>query len=475
MHVLSPTAEVAPYSKAGGLADVAGALPPAYARRGHENTILSPYYRVVAEQAIETTPGPTGRIQMADRVLPYRIHEFQHPNIPTLKYWFLENDQLYDRGGIYTDSEGEGYADNNLRFLFLQRVALDLLQTGALRVDLVHCHDHHTALLPLLLKTHALPLPTLYTVHSFIYQGQFSQEEASLLPAFTSRALTLNNDHYNALHEGLRHACRVNTVSPTYARELLAGQWIAPELHDLLLESRYKFSGILNGIDDGYWNPAQDQYLEHHYDAEDLSGKTANKQALQKQVGLQPRQDALLFGSISRLVENKGFSLILEIMEAFINEGCQFVFLGSGAADIRDALRQAADKWPEAVAFDEGYNEPLAHLIEAGADAFLMPSQIEPCGLNQLYSLRYGTLPIVHRTGGLADTVENWDGKRGTGFVFDEYTPAALKASMQDALSTYRAVDPWHRLIQNAMARDHSWDSVALEYENVYLKLKEDC
>ncbi len=474
MNILFCAAEATPFSKAGGLADVAGALPKALVAAGHDCTVITPYYRTVKKGSYPSeSTGISGSMLVGDRLISYDLLEWHDDTPGAPRFLFLRADDFFDREGIYTDDSGEGYSDNNKRYIYYQMVIADLLRNGLLKCDVLHCNDHHTALLPVLLSSLKKPIPTLLTVHSFIYQGQFSLDEAELLPADVQDLLTLESkgDHYNALKEGVRQASHVNTVSPGYADELLDGLWIEPSFAGILRERGDAFNGILNGIDTPYWNPATDPYLSNHYNAEALDGKSVIKQALQEKCGLAQRTDAPLFGSISRLVENKGFNLIIEVVPEFVEIGVQFVFLGSGDRKIRDALNDLARRFPQQVSFNEGYNEPLAHEIEAGADMFLMPSQIEPCGLNQMYSLRYGTIPIVYRTGGLIDTVEDWDGSNGTGFLFTDYDDEALAKAMVRAIDLFVEPESWKKIVVQAMQQDNSWARIAREYVAIYTKI----
>jgi starch synthase len=275
-------------------------------------------------------------------------------------------------------------------------------------------------------------------------------------------------DNYSALLEGIDHSDIVTTVSPGYALELLSGVNVDEHSLKRIRTIEGNFSGIVNGIDTEYWSPEHDNLIPFHFSMDDLEGKRHNKQELLVKSGLEPDLSAPLFGSISRLVENKGFPLIVELLDEFVERGAKFIFLGSGNLEIADQLRRARDKYPAHIAFEDGFNEPLAHLIEAGSDMFLMPSRFEPCGLNQLYSLRYGTIPIVHRTGGLGDTVERWAPDSGTGFIFEPYDIGALKTAMSSAVEIYQSKAEWTDLMLRAMAEDFSWDQSAKQYLRLY-------
>lgn len=469
MNILFVSAEVAPYSKAGGLADVAGSLPQAIAPYVNSMQILTPLYGQI--DAVKHNIQPTsikGEISLGKKLIPYSLYQTMDADGIT-KIGFVRCDQFFARDGIYTESDGQGFADNNLRYFFFQLVVLDLISNGSLNVDLLHCNDHHTGLLPIMVKSHSLNIKTIFTIHNFLYHGHFSTEEVALLPKPAGTFLTKTQwDNYSALLEGIDHSDVVNTVSPGYALELLAGVNVDEYSLARIQAAESKFSGIVNGIDTEYWSPELDDYIPFHFSTDDLEGKRKDKQELLLKTGLPKDTDAPVIGSISRLVENKGFPLIIELLDEFVALGTKFIFLGSGSPEISRQLRDAAKKHPHHIAFEDGFNEPLAHLIEAGCDMFLMPSRFEPCGLNQLYSLRYGTIPIVHLTGGLGDTVEPWTSNSGTGFIFEPYETQALRNAMQLALKVYHTQNDWKTLMERAMAKDFSWDQSAKQYLRLY-------
>ncbi len=469
MNIIFVSAEVAPYSKAGGLADVAGSLPQAIAPYVKSVQVLTPLYGQIDQIKYDIQPTSIkGKISLGEKNIPYSLHQTLSTDGHT-KIGFIKCDQFFGRNGIYTESDGQGFVDNNLRYFFFQLVVLDLISRGNLPVDILHCNDHHTGLLPVLLKVLKLKIKTIFTIHNFLYHGHFSSDEVALLPESTGSFLTKTQwDNYSALLEGIDHCDVVSTVSPGYAQELLDG--INVDEHSLtrILAQKSNFSGIVNGIDTKYWSPELDQFIPYHFSKNNLSGKRKNKAALLAKVGLSPDTDAPLLGSISRLVENKGFPLINEVLEEFVTLGAKFIFLGSGSPEISEQLRMASEKHPQHIAFEDGFNEPLAHLIEAGCDMFLMPSRFEPCGLNQLYSLRYGTIPIVHLTGGLGDTVEAWSPESGTGFIFEKYDINDLRGTMKLALKVYGSNSNWVSLMKRAMAKDFSWDQSAKQYLRLY-------
>ena len=470
VDIVFVSAEVAPYSKAGGLADVAGSLPQALSAYTGSVKVITPLYGDIDRNKYQIkSTRITGQVMMGLKSLPYEVFQSTAQDDQTL-IWFIECDLYYSRPGIYTESNGEGFEDNNQRYFFFQLVVLDLMRTGILSVDILHCNDHHTGLLPVLVKASKMEVKTIFTIHNFLYHGHFSEVDLRLLPAGISTYLHRTQwDNYSALLEAIDHSEVITTVSPGYARELLDGENVDGHSLTRIRAASTRFSGIVNGIDQDYWSPELDDYTPFHFSKHDLEGKRKNKHELLVKSGLGLDLDAPIFGSISRLVENKGFPLIIELLDEFVDRGAKFIFLGSGTPEIAEQLQMAQSRHPEHISFDDGFNEPLAHLIEAGSDMFLMPSRFEPCGLNQLYSLRYGTIPIVHRTGGLGDTVEPWTEKNGTGFVFEPYSTKDLRKAMDQALEVYASATSWRALMVRAMSQDFSWDRSARHYYQLYL------
>lgn len=469
MNLIFVSAEVAPYSKAGGLADVAGSLPGALSPIMDTTQVLTPLYGQIDLDKYGIQPTSiSGEVVLGDDTIPYTLFQIIDPDTE-LRVGFIECEQFFGRDGIYTEDNGEGFSDNNRRYFFFQLAVFDLLSRGEFKTDVLHCNDHHTGLLPLMVKHSSLTLKTIYTIHNFLYHGHFSDHDCALLPPSILDSLSITQwDNYSALLEGIEHSDIVTTVSPGYARELIEGINVDAHSHKVIIKALPKLSGIVNGIDTEYWSPEKDGFTPHHFSHNDISGKLKNKVELLKQCGLDNDPDMPLIGSISRLVENKGFPLIVELLDDFVALGAKFVFLGSGDPRIAKQLKAARDKHPGKIAFDDGFNEPLAHLIEAGCDMFLMPSRFEPCGLNQLYSLRYGTIPIVHKTGGLGDTVLPWKSDSGTGFVFDTYDSDSLRIILEKALKVYGNKIDWQRLMTRAMLQDFSWDRSAEQYFELY-------
>ena len=476
MEILFIATEVSPYSKVGGLADVASALPYELARSGIRIKVITPLYSLIeADKFGIRSIGIKGSIPLGSGTYSYKIVSIPEQSGQPVQHLFVHSKKYFFRSGIYTKPNGEGYPDNNARFFFFQKVIMDLITKGHVDPDIIHINDHHSALIPYLLKKGGIHLPSLLTVHNFHYQGHFSQEELLLLKKGEAESIQQNftplYNFYNALEIGLKSADLVNTVSVNYAKELLKKKEVSFGLEKVLKSIQPKFSGILNGVDYTTWNPEIDPYLDIHFSPENLEGKRINKKRLKKRCGFPDNTDSPLFGSVSRLVESKGFDLIMDILNKLAQLDIQMIFLGTGEKKIKDSLQAAAKKHPNRLSFYSTFDEAFAHLIEAGSDMFLMPSRFEPCGLNQMYSLKYGTIPIVHRTGGLADTVFEWDGKRGNGFIFKKYTSKHLLRAVKRAIHTYNKQSQWTGLMKNAMEEDFSWSKSAQKYRHLYDQL----
>ena len=467
MKILFCTSEAVPLIKTGGLADVSGALPPALQAIGVDCRLLLPGYPRVLEAAEALEPvcnlhglpgGP------AARLLQGRL-----PGNDTPLY-VLDVPAAYDRiGGPYQDEHGLDHMDNAWRFALLSKAAAILASPGSplqWRPDLVHCNDWQTGLTPAYLKYMGNPVPTLMTVHNLAYQGIYPMDvlpQLDLPPESFSVEGVEYYGNVSLLKAGLFYAWQISTVSPSYAQEIQHAP-LGMGLQGLLSTRAGHLSGILNGIDTSEWNPGIDHLIPCAYRARTPGDKRRCKQALQERMGLEQRADAPLFGVIARMTHQKGLDLVLAVAEGIVHRGGQLVMLGTGDKQLEQAVRDAAARHPGQVACFIGYDEALSHQIEAGADVFLMPSRFEPCGLNQMYSLRYGAVPIVHATGGLRDTVE--DGV--TGFVFDEPTPHGLWEAVDQALYLYTIKPAWKRMMLNGMKQDFSWEHSAKEYAALY-------
>jgi starch synthase len=474
VKLLFVASEMAPYAKTGGLADVMGALPAHLARAGHDVNVVMPLYDSIdTKKATFTAIG-----DFAVPLGPHRYNAkvFRVGSAPAV--YFVHCPELYARGRLYTSD-----ADEHRRFLTLCYVALFICQRFDFAPDIIHGHDWQAALLPMLVKTlfasdsRFARTRTLLTIHNLMYQGSFPAAAGpdTNLDKFTQlfHQDRLNAGVINFLVQGVLYADGVSTVSPTYAREIQTPAHGAG-IDDLLRKRSSTVVGILNGVDYNEWSPESDRFIPHRYSASDLAGKEANKQHLVTSLGLPYVQGVPVLGIVSRLVSQKGFSLLARTMPGLLQRhGFQLVVLGSGEPALETMFTDLQRAFPRQVCFYQGFKNDLAHLIEAGADMFVMPSVYEPCGLNQMYSLRYGTVPIVHRTGGLADTVQSFNPAtgRGTGFAFERHDEAGLRWAVQSALSTYGNPDRWSQLQQNGMAADFSWQTQGKLYELVYNRL----
>jgi len=473
LRVLFVTPEIAPWVKAGGLGDVAQALPAALVRDGVDARVLVPAYPALKSAFPQAAPAGAFASPAGD-LADAQLRRADQTRVPL---YLLVCDAYFDRpGGPYQSPDNLDWADNHLRFGLLARIA-SLAATqgfGGWRPDVIHCNDWQSGLAPAYLAgesgAHAA---SVMTVHNLAYQGLFehAQLRALGLPSELHAADTLALwGRVSFLKAGLLYADALTTVSPTYAREIQSPE-LGFGLEGLLRERNDVLTGILNGVDTDAWDPARDPFLAARYDAAQLERKAANVRALRDELGLAARDEAPVIGMVARLVEQKGADLVAAVAPALVREGAQLAVLGQGEARFEDALRRLAAEHRGSIAVRIGFDDGLAHRIEAGADLFLMPSRFEPCGLNQLYSMRYGTPPVVRRTGGLADSVRDPDEAplgEATGFVFDAAEPAALLGAVRRALVAFRDPDGWRRLQTNGMRADFSWGASARAYLEVY-------
>jgi starch synthase len=475
--------EVEPFAKTGGLADVAGSLPAALAALGHDVRIFMPKYRGVDAQGMELRSiVPTLRVPLADREIEGGILEGRTPaGVPI---YFLSQDHYYDREALYGTADGD-YWDNCERFIFFCRGALEALEAIGERggegwlPQVVHANDWQTGLVPVYLRTLYRDHPrlgqvaTLFTIHNLVYQGVFWHYDVPMTglgwDLFTPAGIEFYGK-LNFLKAGLVFSDLLTTVSRTYAREICTAAFGAG-LEGVLEERSHDLYGVVNGIDYAAWNPEKDPAIAHTYSAEDPTGKVACRDALRAELGLASAPGPVV-GLVTRLAEQKGLDLVLEALPGILAEGCQIALLGSGDAHLETAFAEAARQHAGRLAVRIGYDGDLARRIYAGSDCFLMPSRYEPCGLGQLIALRYGSPPVARRTGGLADTVTDFDPARrsGTGFTFDGFSVEALLDALRRAASAYRQPALWKALVRNAMSEDFSWEASAREYVTLYGK-----
>jgi starch synthase len=485
MRVAFVTSELNPYSKTGGLADVSEALPIALAGLGVDVTVFTPLYRSAAaalarlELAGDESLGTT--LWIGDERHQLRYRTVVRDGVRVI---FVVDDAFYERPSLYLDAQGADYADNAARFAFLCRAALEYWLGRGSAPDILHVNDWQTGLLPVYLKTiYRLPelstARSVLTVHNLGYQGRYNSAQLYATgldwSVFHPGALEFYGQ-LNLLKGGLVFADAITTVSPSYADEIQLPVF-GNGLDGVLRAARGKLTGILNGIDTQRWNPAADPLIATPFDASNLSGKAACKRALQERMRLPVHGDALLFGVVSRFDVQKGLPLIADAFQIAAPLPVQLVVLGSGDSALEERMRRLAVALPQQVAVTVGFDETLAHQIEAGADAFLMPSAYEPCGLNQMYSQRYGTIPVVHATGGLKDTVIDYSAERlaagtASGFSFAAFDAAHLAEAMLRAWRLYSS-DPssWNSLQRLCMGLDHSWAKSARTYVDLYARL----
>ncbi|HEY6094147.1 MAG TPA: glycogen synthase GlgA [Gallionellaceae bacterium] len=478
MKVLFVTSELSPLIKTGGLADVSAALPAALHGMGVDVRILLPGYTQVlkagtALKRVARVAGLPGEpdVNLLQGALP--------DGVP---YWVIDCPEMFQRGaGIYLDEHGQDWPDNALRFGLLSRVAALLGSAAtplAWKPDVVHCNDWQSALAPAYLHYAKGAAPCVMTIHNLAFQGVFPPDVLPELglpwDCFQPEGVEFYGN-LSFLKAGLHYARHITTVSPSYAEEI-QGDELGFGLQGLLASRRKTLTGILNGIDTEEWNPAHDKYIAAPYSAQDMAGKAANKRALQQRMGLQLHAETPLLGLVSRFTHQKGLDVVLDIAPQLLAMPLQLVFLGSGDAEIQRRVLDLARRHPAQVGAYVGFDEGLSHQIEAGADMFLMPSRFEPCGLNQMYSQRYGTPPLVHATGGLKDSVVDCTPAalaRGeaSGFVFAGMTAQALLQAVQRALAAYHDKAVWSALQRNGMAREFGWQNSASAYLKVYTGL----
>jgi len=474
MPIVQIASEAAPWARTGGLGDMVGSLARSLATRGHAVTVYLPFYRMAREAGATERDGAAVRVPASASASaeawirtptdegPARLRFVEHP--------------AFDRDGLYGEG-GETYGDNAARFSLFQRAVLEDLARREEDPGVVHAHDWHTSLVPLYQKTGYPRRPCVLTVHNLAHQGRFGAGELAVTGVprehFHPGELEFYGD-VNWLKGGLVHADRITTVSPTYAREIQTPEY-GCGLEGVLRDRAPALTGILNGIDTDEWNPARDPRIAAPFSADDPTGRARCKEALASELGI-TSPELPLVGMITRLAPQKGIDLLLEALPRFLDQPFSLVVLGVGEPAFEQALTRLARSHPGRIAVVLRFDDTLAHRIEAGCDFFLMPSRFEPCGLNQLYSQRYGAIPIVRRTGGLADTVEpldhpGSDALAATGFAFDEPSGRALAGTVLEALRVYRE-DPatLDRLRRNGMRKDFSWNASAARYEEVYAR-----
>jgi starch synthase len=479
LKVLFVVSEAVPYAKTGGLADVAGTLPYALQKLGTEVKVLMPYYGQVQQKKIPMQAVAEDLVtSLGDETLTFDLMTPAEGEAP---FYFVARDEFFGRSQLYGTPKGD-YFDNLERFSFLCGTVLPVCQALNFEPDIIHCHDWQASLVPAYLRYRWMAEATfaktrsLLTIHNLAYQGLFPKKKFPLLgldwSVFTMHGLEFY-DQVNFLKGGIVFADAINTVSRGYSQEIQTPEF-GCGLEGVLQHRSSALFGIVNGVDYDDWNPETDQLIPATFGPKDLKGKAKDKAALMAAYNLDKKfAKAPLLGIISRLADQKGFDLVTEVLPKLMEQGAMLVILGTGEEKYHDLLTEEAQKYPGQLGVKIAFDNSLAHLIEAGADMFLMPSRYEPCGLNQLYSMKYGTVPVVRATGGLMDTVAPVDRTQGTGtgFLFSEYSTAAFLKALNQALEAYQDKKLWNKIMLNGMMEDFSWNTSAKAYLKLYERL----
>jgi len=483
MRICFVSSEIAPLAKAGGLADVSASLTRYLNGAGHDVRVFLPLYRRIDTKNLDLIPVEFMHgtpIALGGRTFSFSLFTTKLPGSDLMIY-LVHCPALYDRPELYTND-----ADEHLRFILLSRAAMESCQRMGWSPQIIHCNDWQTSMMPLYLRSAYQwdqlfqETRTVLTIHNIGYQGVFSSGIVDDLGLSEEHRHFLHQDDLhrgaiNFLKTGLLYANALTTVSPTYAREIQTAEY-GSGLEDILRHRKERLFGILNGVDYDEWSPENDPHIPHPFTVDDLSGKQKNKKALLRSVGLGYSSTIPVMGVVSRLTGQKGFELLEETLPALLrNHDFRVVVLGSGERRYEDFFRKLERTFPEKVHFHNGFSNELAHRIEAGSDMFLMPSRYEPCGLNQMYSLRYGTVPVVRRTGGLADTVQIYDPDtgKGNGVIFDHFSAEGMHWAMKAALDLYKDSTVWEQIMRNGMKADYSWDRQGALYVELYRRLLE--
>jgi starch synthase len=484
LRVIIVSPEFVPFAKTGGLADVAGALSKVLSRMGCEVRAILPKYKMVDEKkyGLEKVECRLPEIKIGEKEVRFKIKKCHLPDSNT-EYLFLENEEYFDRDELYTEKKtGQDYEDNDERFVLFARGVLEAIKALNWKPDLIHCNDWQSALIPAYLRTifgedqFFNQTATLFTIHNIAYQGNFPKSTFDKLGVKKELFYPLSPFEYwsgvNFLKIGISYSDLINTVSEKYAQEIQSGPEFGYGMEGILRDRSNDIYGVLNGADYEEWSPEKDKLIPYNYGKGNLQVKTKNKEFLLKQAGLVTGTNFPLIGMISRLADQKGFDLLYEIADKLMSLEVKLIILGTGEQKYHIFLSELEKKYPDKTKIYLKYDNKLAHLIEAGADIFLMPSRYEPCGLNQMYSLRYGTAPVVRETGGLADTIQDYDpqAQKGTGFVFKDYKGDELLSAIKRALILFKSRTVWKNLMFQGMERDFSWEASAKKYIQIYNK-----
>jgi starch synthase len=486
LKVLYISTEVSPFAKTGGLADVSESLPKELKESAHDIRIFMPKYGSINERKYvlrEVIRLKDIQVPVGNKIVIANVKSSFLPN-SKVQIYFIGNKEYFNRTGYYVDPKtNKDWKDNAERFVFLSRAALEILKKLHWQPDIIHCNDWQTALIPYLLKTiyqkdkFFKDIKTLLSLHNLSFQGIFEKNEFALLNSSQGDTKPDKSieffDKINFLKAGILNADLLHTVSKSYSKEVQKSDEYGFGLQNILKKRSKDLFGIINGVDYSIWNPETDKLISNTYSKKDLNGKMENKRLLVESQGLPFKENIPVLGTISRLTDQKGFDIITKSIDKIMKLNLLYIVLGTGDIKYHELLQKFAKKYPDKLAVNIKFDNELAHQIEAGADMFLMPSKFEPCGLNQLYSLKYGTIPIVRATGGLADTVKNFSQEtgRGYGFVFEEYSSAALISIIKKAVAVYQNDKLWKKLIERAMKLDFSWQVVTEKYLDLYNSL----
>jgi starch synthase len=485
LNILFCTSEVTPYSKTGGLADISNSLPQELNALGHAVRIITPKYGPLDERKLRIyeIKRLTGiEVPVGDKIAICNIKSsFIVSPKGKVQVFLIENEEYFGQSSPYLDPKnGKDYPNNDERFIFYNRAVVQVLGLLGWQPDVIHCNDWQTGLIPAYLKTIHSKDPllnsvkTVFTIHNLAFQGLFPKK------SFTKSGLPDNIyneegvEYYNQfsfLKTGLKFSDIITTVSEKYAQEITASNEYGYGFEGILKKRKKDLYGILNGVDYTVWNPEKDRTIPFRYSSKELPLKREDKKALLKHFNLEYNAEIPVLGIISRLTDQKGFDLVEGILKDLLSENIQLVVLGTGEKKYQKMFEAAKKKFSKKVGLHIGFSEELAHLIEAGSDIFLMPSKYEPCGLNQMYSLRYGTIPVVRATGGLADTIAEYKNGKGNGFVFEKYEPAAFLHAVKRALKLFKTREDWIKLVRQAMSYDYSWEVSAKKYVDLYRSL----
>ena len=478
MKIQFISSEVFPFAKTGGLADVIGALPLALSKRGHKCSIILPFYRCVQKGSFSQKPvKKTIPINFNGKEEKFTLHFLKEGNVDV---YFIENNTFFDRDYLYGTPQGD-YPDNALRFGFFSRAVIQAISHHIGKQDILHCNDWQTGLIPLYIKLFHKEdekfanTKVLFTIHNTAYQGLFEKSVMSELD-IPEELFTFDKLEFwgklSFIKSGLIYSNALSTVSEGYAREILTEEF-GCGLDGLFRTRKENLFGIVNGVDYAIWDPESDEFIAKKYNKGNLRDKELCKKDLLKTLGMKYEPERPLCGMITRLAEQKGIDIISEAMDGMLRIGVDFVLLGFGDEKYNNIFKELASKHKDRVGVKIAFDNALAHKIEAGCDMFLMPSRYEPCGLNQLYSLKYATVPVVRAIGGLDDTVEDFDRltRKGNGFKFKNATKKDLLGSLEKAVSVYKDKELWNTLLENGLSCDYSWDSSAEKYEELYKKI----